>query len=94
MAPQLTSIPVLSRRALLTLDDLAWAIDRDGIAAHEAAVSQIVAVAADHGVRPVLVAVLRNDALPASVRERAFGLLALALARSVGTIGTSYAHAA
>ena len=94
MALQLTPIPVMSRRAVVALDDLAWAIDRDGIAAHEAGVRAIVALAEDHGLRPVLTEVLRDPASPAPVRERAFGLLAVSLARTVGDLTSSYAIAA
>ncbi len=54
----------------------------------------IVALAEDHGLRPVLTEVLRDPASPAPVRERAFGLLAVSLARTVGDLTSSYAIAA
>ena len=94
MAPQLTSIPHLSHRALVSLDDLAWAIDRDGIANHEAAVTEMAAIAEDHDVCAVLVGAVRDRTLTDATRERAFGLLAMSLARSVGGVLADYATAA
>ena len=65
----------------LDLDALAWAIDADGLAAHEGAAHRVAQLAADAAVAPTLVEVLRDTHMPAPVRERAFGLVALALAR-------------
>lgn len=61
------------------LDRLAAAIASDGIAVHEAAVTELLAVARPAGVCPTLIDVLGDAAAPAVARERAFGLVALAL---------------
>lgn len=64
-----------------TLDDLAWAIDRDGIARHEAAVARLANWARSLGLDPVLADVLADPAQPEAARERAFGALSRAVAR-------------
>lgn len=79
MAPHLITSSVSSPDGL---DDLAWAIDRDGIAAHLAEVGAVAQTARRAGVRPVLTNVLLDDRLPEPVRERAFGLLAMTLAQT------------
>ena len=85
-APVAAPIPVLGRDALAALHDLVEAVDRDGIAAHEPAVLAIVAVAEDAGIRPGLTTVLVEPASSAATRERAFAILALAIARTVGEL--------
>lgn len=81
-----TPILALGRDALGALNDLALAIDRDGIAAHEAAVLAIVALAEEAGIRPGLTTVLVEPAASAATRAKAFALLALAIARTVGEL--------
>ncbi len=83
MAPHLTSLPVSSRRGLA---DRAWAIDRDGIAAHQPEGFAVARSARRAGIRPVLANVLLDDALPGPVRERAFGLLAMWLAHAPAAV--------
>ncbi|MEO5899889.1 MAG: hypothetical protein ABIR68_07110 [Ilumatobacteraceae bacterium] len=73
--------PTTSPTSPASLDDLAWAISFDGIAAHDAEVREVAAAARQAGVRPVAASVLADDNLPAPVRERAFGLVAMALAK-------------
>ena len=58
-----------------TLDELAWAIDADGIGYHEAAISRVVAWARSLGANPVLLDLLADQTQPATARERAFGSL-------------------
>jgi hypothetical protein len=77
-----------------SLDDLAWAISVDGIAAHLPAVRLVTAAARRCGVNPTLVAVLADATAPAVARERAFGLVAVALATSVPERTPSFAVAA
>ena len=73
--------PTTTLTSPASLDDLAWAISFDGIAAHDAEVREVAAAAREAGVRPVAASVLADDHLPAPVRERAFGLVAMALAK-------------
>jgi len=58
-----------------TLDELAWAIDGDGIGFHEAAIVRVVTWARALGFNPVLLDVLADPAQPPTARERAFGAL-------------------
>jgi hypothetical protein len=58
-----------------TLDELAWAIDGDGIGFHEAAIARVVTWARALGFDPVLLDVLADPAQPRTARERAFGAL-------------------
>jgi hypothetical protein len=59
------------------LDDLAWAIARDGIERHEPAVARaVVALRTAGSVNPLLDVVADRDQ-PAVARERAFGRLGL-----------------
>jgi hypothetical protein len=55
------------------LNQLAWAIDSDGIVRHEAAAAAVVDQARSFGVVTPLVDVLADRNTPAPVRERAFG---------------------
>jgi hypothetical protein len=63
-----------------SLDDLAQAISVDGIAAHLPAVREVAGAARRAGLSSVAVTVLDDDDAPAIARERAFGLVAVALA--------------
>jgi hypothetical protein len=58
-----------------TLDELAWAIDGDGIGYHEAAIARVVAWARSLDVDPVVLDVLADSTQPQTARERAFGRL-------------------
>ena len=55
------------------LNELAWAIDADGLARHEAQADAVVGFARSIGIATPLVDVLADRAVPAPVRERAFG---------------------
>jgi hypothetical protein len=59
-----------------TLDELAWAIDVDGIGYHEAAIARVVTWARTMGFDPILLDVLADPSEPETARERAFGALA------------------
>jgi hypothetical protein len=60
-----------------TLDDIAITIDRQGFdALDRTTVDHVLALAAAAEASPVLAEVLGDEAEPAPVRERAFGLLA------------------
>ena len=55
------------------LDDLAWAIERDGIECHESAVSRAVTQLRATGTRGNLLDLVADRGEPAAARERAFG---------------------
>ena len=57
------------------LDDLAWAIARDGIERHELALARTLESAAAGGADPTLIAIVGDRNQPAVARERAFGHL-------------------
>ena len=60
------------------LDDIAVTIDREGVEALDHhVVDEVLALATAAGASPVLTEVFADDAEPAPVRERAFGLLAM-----------------
>jgi hypothetical protein len=65
-----------------TLDELAWAIDRDGIARHETAIGRVVTLARAAGYDTVVLDVLSDPTQAPAARERAFGALASAVAGS------------
>lgn len=62
------------------LDSLAWAIDAEGVARHEAATAAVAAQARSVGLTSPLLDVLTDASVPAPVRERAFGKVVHALA--------------
>lgn len=64
-----------------TLIHWGFAVDNDGITAHEDAASVVVAAATRRGITPILVDILADRREPSVARQRAFGRLALALAR-------------
>lgn len=66
---------------LATLTQWGFAVEADGIAAHEDSARTVAAAAARRGLKPVLIDVLTDPREPAAARTRAFGRLALALAR-------------
>ncbi len=77
------SVPPLPRRELLdaaTLIRLGFAVDNDGIGAHEGAAQMLVDAATRKGLCPVLIQILADRREPSVARQRAFGRLALALA--------------
>ena len=59
------------------LDDLAWAIARDGIEQHEPAVARAVLALRSAGVITPLLDLVADRDQPAVARERAFGRLGL-----------------
>lgn len=67
--------------SIAAVERLAWAIERDGLVDHHHVVAEVAARAADAGISPVLVGVLADPAEPEVARIRAFGIVALALAR-------------
>ena len=62
------------------LIQLGFAVDRDGIGAHEDAAQLLVDAATRRGVRPILTEILADRREPTVARQRAFGRLAMALA--------------
>lgn len=62
------------------LEQLAWAIERDGLLGHEARIDRIVKYAEDRPVSRVLLDVLADRDAPEVARVRAFGKLAMQLA--------------
>jgi len=72
-----------SNHRLSQLDQLGWTIDRRGIAgAPDQLIAQIAEDAIRLGVRPVAAGVFADPKDPAAARERAFGRIAQALART------------
>ncbi|MEM9515953.1 MAG: hypothetical protein AAGA42_13965 [Actinomycetota bacterium] len=61
------------------LEQLAWAIERDGLPGHEARIDRIVKYATDRPVSRVLVDVLADREAPEVARVRAFSKLAMQL---------------
>jgi hypothetical protein len=61
----------------VALDDLAWAIARDGIERHEPAVARAVLALRTAGAVTPLLDVVADRNQPAVARERAFGRLGL-----------------
>ena len=59
------------------LDDLAWAIARDGIEQHEPAVARVVLALRSAGAVTLLLDLVADRDQPAVARERAFGRLGL-----------------
>jgi hypothetical protein len=72
--------PTTSSTRTTSLDDLAWAIAADGISAHLAAARGAAVCAQRAGLAPIAAAVVLDDGAPTIARERAFGLVAVALA--------------
>jgi hypothetical protein len=69
--------------SLTQLDQIGWTIERRGIAGvPDQVIAQIADDAVRLGVRPVSAGVLANPADPAAARERAFGRIAPALAKT------------
>jgi hypothetical protein len=66
---------------LRDLERVAAHIDRHGMAAVDTAIADIVQAASHTGANPVLVSVLADPAQPGVARARAFGMLAMHLAR-------------
>jgi len=67
-----------------TLDqllDLADAVAADGVAAHRPAVAELVDWARQRSLRPVLLEVLEDPAVPDAVHQRALGRLIVAVCR-------------
>lgn len=64
-----------------TLTLWGFAVENDGIDAHEEAASIVAEAARDKGLRPILVDILADRSEPSAARVRAFGRLAFALAR-------------
>jgi hypothetical protein len=75
------------------LNQLAWAIDSDGIVRHENAATAVVEQARSFGVTSPLVEVLADATLPAPVRERAFGKVVNAISHAAATTNPEWALA-
>jgi hypothetical protein len=63
------------------LMDWGFAVERDGIDAHEDTAAVVVRAATRMGLRPILIDILADRREPSVARQRAFGRLAFALAR-------------
>jgi hypothetical protein len=61
--------------------DWGFAVEKDGIAAHEDTAAVIVEAATRKGLRPILIDILADRREPSVARQRAFGRLAFALAQ-------------
>ncbi|MFP5578193.1 MAG: hypothetical protein ACLGIZ_08130 [Acidimicrobiia bacterium] len=67
------------------LDRLAHDVVLDGFEVHALAVAELVGLARRLGIRPVLADVLSDGSTPRPVRERALGLLLVAVAAHAAT---------
>ncbi|MEI2654877.1 MAG: hypothetical protein V9G12_22505 [Microthrixaceae bacterium] len=67
------------------LNQLAWAIDSDGVNRHEEAAAAVAAQARAAGLVTPLVDVLADTSVPAPVRERAFGKVVNAIVHASAT---------
>lgn len=67
------------------LNQLAWAIDSDGLARHEDAAGAVVEQARSFGVVSPSVDVLADRTVPTPVRERAFGKVVNAIVHAAAT---------
>ena len=63
------------------LERIAWSMDRDGLNGRDGDIAAVVTLARRSPVSQVLTEVLADENAPAAVRIRAFGKLALQLAR-------------
>lgn len=75
----MTSQPTIDQ-----LTSLAEAVVLDGFEAHGPALADLVTTARRLGVRPIAAGVLADRSAPCLVRERALGLVVVALAGVVG----------
>lgn len=63
------------------LQSWGFAVEKDGITAHEDTAAVVVEAATRKGLRPILIDILADRREPSVARQRAFGRLALALSR-------------
>lgn len=73
-------IGCMNTQQLIDIERLAWLIEADGVAAHNAEIAEVVSIAQQQGLRPSVIAVLADSHAPAAVRERAYGYVAIRLA--------------
>lgn len=88
--------PMTEQRTTHHLEELAHAVVSEGFDPHRDALADLVRTARRLGVRPVLADVLADTSAPRPVRERALGLLLVALDahRSSSLVTTGAAPAA
>lgn len=76
-----TATPAQPALDASTLLRWGFEVDNDGIGAHEDLSKAMVDAATRRGLKPVLIEILADRREPSVARQRAFGRLALALAR-------------
>ena len=79
MTPALLEHP--AETEVTRLERMAWRLERDGLTGSDEDVAAVVGLARRSPVSQVLTEVLADESAPAVVRIRAFGKLALQLAR-------------
>lgn len=71
------------------LGELAHDVVANGFEAHQTDVARLVGLARRHGIRPVLTSVLADATAPRPVRERALGLLLMAVAAHSASLSST-----
>jgi len=80
------------REAMTSIDDIAITIEREGFGALDThSIDSVLDLAATANASPVLTEVFADDAEPAPVRERAFGLLAMQITAAARSTTSSSA---
>lgn len=72
----------MNPQQLINIERLAWLIEADGVAAHNAEIAEVASLAHQRGLRSSVVELLADSHAPEAARERAFGYVALRLASS------------
>ena len=75
----------MNTQQLTNIERLAWLIEADGAAAHNAEIAEVVSLAQQRGLRSSVVDVLGDSHAPEALRERAFGYVAVRLASTANT---------
>lgn len=70
----------MNTQQTVNMERLAWLIEADGAAAHNAEIAEVVSLAHDRGFDSSVVDLLADSHAPEAVRERAYGYVAVRLA--------------
>ncbi len=70
----------MNTQQLVNIERLAWLIEADGAAAHNAEIAEVVTLAHQRGMHSAVVELLADSHAPEAARERAYGYVAIRLA--------------
>lgn len=87
------SLTTTGHLSITELNELAWAIDADGLARHQDRADEVVGQARSLGLSTPLVDVLADRQVPMPVRERAFGKVVNALSHAAVAASPDWALA-